>query len=279
LAVGVLFFVLPLVWPDLFFPLTWGSFAFLVEPWNRRHGSRSFLRDLEAGEAGPFCRTLLAGLVCGVLWESWNYWARTKWVYTVPGFEELKVFEMPLAGFLGFPPFAVECVVIVRFLGALRRRLAGPVKLLSVPVAAAATLVVFILVDPVTVDSFHRSVSDLQVVPPAVGRRLSEAGLNTPERLVRQAGTPEGRRAIAAATGLPMAEVDDAAGRARLVLHRGLGDDRAVQFERLGIRRVEHLAGRDAGSLAAAIRAGGTRPRDRFLERRVRVWLSGLPEE
>ena len=95
--------LLPLAWPDVFYPLIWGSAVFLLEPWNRDHARRSFLRDLEQGEAGPFVRTLLAGLVCGGLWELWNYWARTKWIYTVPGFEELKLFEMPVLGFLGVP--------------------------------------------------------------------------------------------------------------------------------------------------------------------------------
>src|SRR5262249_29428260 len=121
-ALGLASLVLPLAWPDVFFPLTWGSCIFLLEPWNRRHARRSLLRDLEPGGAGPFARRPLAGLACGALWEAWNFWARTKWVYTVPGFEGGKLFEMPLAGFLGFPPFAVECVVVLRFLGGLRDR-------------------------------------------------------------------------------------------------------------------------------------------------------------
>ena len=103
LGLGFTCFTLPLVWPDRFFPLTWASFIFLLEPWNRRRAPASRLRELEQGEAAPSLRWLLAGLVCGVLWETWNHWARVKWVYTVPGFESLKLFEMPLAGFLGFP--------------------------------------------------------------------------------------------------------------------------------------------------------------------------------
>ena len=50
--------------------------------------------------------------MCGLLWECWNYWARTKWVYTVPVPPDIKIFEMPLAGYLGFPVFAVECFVM-----------------------------------------------------------------------------------------------------------------------------------------------------------------------
>src|SRR5688572_20894 len=47
LALGVASFGLPLRWPELFYPLTWGAVVFLLEPWNRRHAQRSFLRDLE----------------------------------------------------------------------------------------------------------------------------------------------------------------------------------------------------------------------------------------
>jgi hypothetical protein len=102
---------------DVFFPLTWGKPrvpAGAVEP---PACAPQFPPRSGGGGGGPFCRTLLAGLVCGALWEAWNFWARTKWIYTVPGFEGLNVFEMPLAGFLGFPPFAVECVVFLRWLG------------------------------------------------------------------------------------------------------------------------------------------------------------------
>jgi hypothetical protein len=49
---------------------------------------------------------------CGFLWELFNFWAGSKWIYTVPYVGSLKVFEMPILGFLGFPPFAVECYVM-----------------------------------------------------------------------------------------------------------------------------------------------------------------------
>jgi len=56
-----------------------------------------------------------AGLICGFLWEFFNYCAIAKWTYTVPYFGNIKIFEMPVLGFLGFPPFAVECWVIYIF--------------------------------------------------------------------------------------------------------------------------------------------------------------------
>jgi hypothetical protein len=56
-------------------------------------------------------------LICGGLWEFWNFWASAKWIYTVPWVGEVKLFEMPVLGFFGFPPFAEECYVIAQSLG------------------------------------------------------------------------------------------------------------------------------------------------------------------
>jgi hypothetical protein len=50
------------------------------------------------------------------LWEFWNYWAHTKWVYTVPILPQIKIFEMPFLGFFGFGPFALECYVATNLL-------------------------------------------------------------------------------------------------------------------------------------------------------------------
>jgi hypothetical protein len=277
LALGAACFGLPLAWPDLFFPLTWGSFVFLLEPWNRRYARRSFLRDLEAGEAGAFCRALVAGLGCGLLWETWNFWARTKWIYTVPIFEELKLFEMPLLGFLGFPPFAVECLVLLRFLGTWADRhpwtSSAPFRLAATLVGGAATLGMFALVDPVTVDSFYVPVAKLDVLPAAARARLPELGLGSPEKLRRAVADPESRARLAALSGLGAGDLDLTRDGVALVLHEGLGEERVLQLERLGIRRVADLARWRPADLAAALRSQGERPRDRFLERRAAVWI------
>ena len=53
-----------------------------------------------------------------MLWEFWNYWARAKWHYTVPIMENLKIFEMPVPGYLGFPAFALECFTMYVFVRA-----------------------------------------------------------------------------------------------------------------------------------------------------------------
>jgi len=283
LAVGLACLLLPLLWPDVFFPLTWGSLVFLLEPWNRRHARRSFLRDLEAGEAAPFCRTLLAGVICGALWEAWNFWARTKWIYTVPGFEGLKVFEMPLAGFLGFPPFAVESVVLLRWLGGWRDRLrpsrVRAARMAALVIGPAAVLAMFAAVDPVVVDSVYVPLARLDVVPAVVRSRLRAAGIDSPDQLLRATARASDRADWAARTALPLEELEEARARVELMTHRGLGLGRMHDLDALGIHTLDDLAKWSADELAAAL--AGRRPHDprnRFLARRARVWTSGLGE-
>ena len=273
-ALGAACFVLPLVLADVFFPLTWGSFVLLLEPWNRRHARRSFLRDLQAGEAAPIARTLLAGLACGVLWEAWNYWARSKWIYTVPFFDEWKLFEMPLLGFLGFPPFALECLVVLRALGAagerLRARLGGawrPAQAAAWIAVAGATAVVFEAADRVTVDSFYVPLARLELLPEDARRRLAQAGVESPERLARVRPGEVG--------DVPPAALERWRETDALVAHRGLGQERARALGRLGIDEVADLSAWAPDELARALRSPD--PRDRFLERRARVWTRSLP--
>ena len=116
-AAGV---IVPLLDPSAWFaPVIWLSFIFLFDPINTLRGHPSISNDLRHGDWRRLWSLLLSGLVCGFLWEFWNYWAISKWTYTVPFFGDIKIFEMPILGFLGFPPFAVECWVMYVFLRSL----------------------------------------------------------------------------------------------------------------------------------------------------------------
>jgi hypothetical protein len=93
----------------------WLGFIFLLDPINASNGGESIRGDLAAQHPGRLINLLWGGLVCGVVWECWNYWAHTKWIYSVPVPPDIKIFEMPIAGYLGFPAFAVECFVMYVF--------------------------------------------------------------------------------------------------------------------------------------------------------------------
>lgn len=95
--------------------ILWMSLVFLLDPINYWLGRPSMFRDWERGWFGRTLAACAGGLICGFLWEFWNYWALTKWTYHLPflGFtEQYKYFEMPLVGLLGFIPFGVECWVM-----------------------------------------------------------------------------------------------------------------------------------------------------------------------
>jgi hypothetical protein len=106
------------------FGFVWLGFIFFLDPINRWLGAPSLLAEWEAGRWGRTWALLAGGAVCGVLWEFWNYWAGGKWIYAVPILGDIKLFEMPVLGFLGFPPFCLECFVLYQF---ARRVLAGHV--------------------------------------------------------------------------------------------------------------------------------------------------------
>jgi len=118
--------VAPFIWPSTYMaPLVWVGLTFLLDPINGRLGERSFLSEFFTGHFRSMPIMFLAGLICGILWELWNFWATTKWQYDVPYVGHIKIFEMPVFGFLGFLPFAVESYamyVFVRRLIPLKRR-------------------------------------------------------------------------------------------------------------------------------------------------------------
>jgi predicted NAD-dependent protein-ADP-ribosyltransferase YbiA (DUF1768 family) len=120
LVVGSFMLVLPLLFPEYFFPFVWGAFAFLLEPLCARFGARSLLVEGKNGEWTTLVRLLVGGIISGGYWELCNFWSLEKWVYTVPFLSEGKFFEMPYLGFLGFPPFCVQCFVMINALYLLR---------------------------------------------------------------------------------------------------------------------------------------------------------------
>jgi hypothetical protein len=125
------FFVSPPVARYLAAPV-WLGFIFLLDPINARLGAESLRGDLRAARYDRLVNLSLSGLLCGALWEFWNFWAGAKWHYSVPIMERWKIFEMPLPGYFGFPPFALECFTMYVFVrqctlsvvGAMDRR--GP---------------------------------------------------------------------------------------------------------------------------------------------------------
>ena len=116
LVIGVGMFAWPLIARD---PITnytlWTSLVFMLDPINLWLGRPSVLRDWQNGWYGRTLAAFAGGLLCGLLWEFWNYWALAKWTYQLPflgELEHIRYFEMPVLGLLGFIPFGLECWVM-----------------------------------------------------------------------------------------------------------------------------------------------------------------------
>jgi hypothetical protein len=109
---GLAMLIFPLVAPfymqAYLFALVWLGFIAVADPLNYRARRPSVWGDLSQGYRARLWALLLAGFLCGILWEFWNYWASAKWLYIFPILEQYRLFEMPVLGFLGFPAFAVE---------------------------------------------------------------------------------------------------------------------------------------------------------------------------
>jgi len=126
---GLVFLLFPVLTPvrvgAYLFGLVWIGFVLLLDPLNYWLKGRSLLREWEAGDSSTLLSLLAAGWVCGIFWEFWNFWSVARWLYIFPILQNWKVFEMPILGYVGFLPFAVECFVMYEFLRVVGARLAA----------------------------------------------------------------------------------------------------------------------------------------------------------
>ena len=93
----------------------WLGFFLLFDSINYMKGHKSIFKEWGNGDLQNFFCLLISGLICGFLWEFWNYWAAARWIYQVPYLTDPKIFEMPLFGFLGFPALALEYYALYSF--------------------------------------------------------------------------------------------------------------------------------------------------------------------
>ena len=127
MVVGIVFLLFPLLVRQslavYLFGIVWVGFILFLDPLNKIFGRPSLFGDLEDGKLGTILSLMVAGYICGLFWEFWNYWAHTKWIYTFPITQNIKYFEMPILGFLGFGPFALELYAMYYFSVHIKQRL------------------------------------------------------------------------------------------------------------------------------------------------------------
>jgi hypothetical protein len=216
------------------------------------------------------------------LWELFNFRARTKWIYTVPGFEELKLFEMPVLGFLGFPPFALECYEMYlaavglglardwevvqgsgREGGAARRSIGRWKRAATGVVLAAISFFTLALMDRSTIDSM----TSRPAVDPALAERLDAIGVRDVAELRDLLASP----AAAARLGVSDSARTRLWDQVELALLAGIGSRQAARLVRIGVESVDGLARIEAPELERRLRSAEPEPRPR--PARLRVWI------
>ena len=71
-------------------------------------GNRSLTESIVHGDWRPVAALWIGVLFTGFIWEMWNFLSYPKWIYHVAWGGCCKIFEMPLLGYGGYLPFALE---------------------------------------------------------------------------------------------------------------------------------------------------------------------------
>ena len=289
-TLGIGFWLGVLFYPRYCYALTWGGFVFLLEPINYRWGSKSLLRDWGNGSLRKFYLLLVAGLICGVLWEFWNFWATTKWIYTVPFFEELKLFEMPILGFMGFPPFTVECYVMYNFISLFRHQRGweedtyrlnqGKRVKLSLGIVSSLAGLTFCLctynaMDKMTVNSYWSDIKYLQSINREAVVVFESLGITTPHEFLAKAASEYERKGLASKLKVSEDEISRWIKLAELAELKGMGILNANLLFSAGIDHIPALAKQEPAVLHKKLLALNSPSEDMPIPREeiIRVWI------
>jgi hypothetical protein len=232
--------------PEHCFALAWVFPLLLCDGINYQYGNNSFMGDLQEGRMERLVSTILSGLICGFLWEFWNYWSLTKWVYAVPFFEKGKIFEMPLAGYAGFLVFSLGTIAFKSFLhgtGTKNHRRSF-VLIASIICSSMA----FPLIDSYIVFSYTPKTKELAFLQPDTVNLLKKNGMETSYEIDPRLLKKNERQSL------------------ELMRLKGLGYRNLSLLEQAGIHSIEDLSRIDEATISAILQEKNAR--------RVRIYLN-----
>ncbi len=286
IGLGAFSLISSLTFPRYFFPLIWVGFTFLLEPFLYWYGGRSLLRDLEDGNPRKIYLLLTAGLICGLLWEFWNYWARSKWIYTVPFFEELKGFEMPVLGFLGFPPFAIQAYGMYNVISLFRfqrgweedryrlhpeNRTRPLTMVLTTLLIGSFSILLFKAIDSKTVDSFYPQIKDAYWIESKYQVELPKVGIFSLEDLTEKTRGRKEREELALRLSLPKEDLISWIEKAQLAQLKGIGVKNLRFLEAVGVHSISDLSSENPDELFKKLKKlfGPSAPR----KAKLKIWV------
>jgi hypothetical protein len=110
------------IWPETLFPVLWVAPLLVLWALQELLLGETLLTPLQHGDWRPLLQPALAALICGLLWELWNFGSVAKWHYSIPYVQRFSVFEMPLLGYAGYLPFGIECALVMDLIARNRER-------------------------------------------------------------------------------------------------------------------------------------------------------------
>lgn len=126
ITIGIIMLILLIIYPKVFYVFIWMITFFIVEGINVLIRNESIISFVSKGDWKPIFSLWIGVLTCGVFWEMWNYYSYPKWIYDVPGFNFLHVFEMPVLGYLGYIPFSLELYSVYKLItGTLSKKVSS----------------------------------------------------------------------------------------------------------------------------------------------------------
>ena len=287
IMLGTISLISSILIPQYFFPLIWIGFLFLLDPFVYRFWGKSLLGDIEEGKPRKIYLLLIAGLICGLLWEFWNFWALSRWVYTVPFFEEMKAFEMPLLGFLGFPSFAVQVYVMYNLISLFRfgrgweestyqlnpeKKTRPLTAVLTSILIIVFSILIFKAIDLKTVDSYYPRLQDAYWIEPEYQKELPRVGIATLDDLISKTKGKKERDELALRLLIPKEKLIQWVEKAQLVNVKGLGVENLRLLEGVDIHSISALAEQDSEKLYEKMTrnfTGKTIPR----KGKIRIWV------
>ena len=100
------------IWPNILFPLLWVAPLLIILSLQTLLNEGHILSDLAEGNWSGVVAASLAAIICGLFWETWNFYSLAKWKYALPYVQRFPIFEMPLLGYAGYLPFGLECAAV-----------------------------------------------------------------------------------------------------------------------------------------------------------------------
>jgi hypothetical protein len=100
------------IWPNILFPLLWVAPLLIILSLQALLQERHILSNLSEGNWSEVMAAALAAIICGLFWETWNYYSLAKWKYAIPYVQRYPIFEMPLLGYAGYLPFGLQCAAV-----------------------------------------------------------------------------------------------------------------------------------------------------------------------